>query len=206
MRYTLYNREGSGGFVVEAALALCAAPFDLVTADTPSGTPLPEDFRAVNPWKQVPVLILPDGSTMTESAAILVHLAACHPGRGLAPEPGTSQHARFLRWLVFASVNVYESTLRAIYPQRYAGDPACAGSTRTAAIRRMGEGLAVLDDAIGAGPFLLGDTMSIADVYIAMLFIWFKGTIQAPRLTVLAQEVRRHPVVGPIWRRHYGDR
>ncbi len=79
MSYRLYNRPGSGGFVVEAALALADADFDLVELDSKAGTPLPESFREHNPWRQVPTLILPDGSTMTETAAILIHLAACHP-------------------------------------------------------------------------------------------------------------------------------
>ena len=65
MSYRLYNRLGSGGFVVEAALKLTEAPFELVELDSKVSTPLAETFRETNPWKQVPVLILPDGSTMT---------------------------------------------------------------------------------------------------------------------------------------------
>jgi len=206
MTYRLYNRVGSGGFVVEAALALAGAPCELVELDSEPSTPLPESFRAINPWGQVPTLVLPDGSTMTESAAILIHLAACHPDKKLAPLPGTPAHARFLRWTVFANVNIYESTLRRSYPFRYTADPQAHDATRQAAIARMGEALAVLEKAIGAGPFLLGETMSLADVYFAMLFIWFRGRIEAPSLTRLTEAVRRHPTVAPIWRRHFGDR
>jgi len=64
----------------------------------------------------------------------------------------------------------------------------------------------VLENAINPGPFLLGETMSVADIYVAMLFVWFRGTIDAPRLTALTEGARQHPVVGPIWRRHFGDR
>lgn len=206
MTYRLYNRVGSGGFVVEAALALAGAPCELVDLDSESSTPLPESFRAVNPWGQVPTLVLPDGSTMTESAAILIHLAACHPDKKLAPLPGTPAHARFLRWVVFANVNIYEAALRRSYPFRYTADPQAHDATREAAIARMGEALAVLEKAIGAGPFLLGETMSLADVYFAMLFIWFRGRIEAPNLTRLTEGVRRHPTVAPIWRRHFGDK
>ena len=58
MPYRLYNRIGSGGFVVEAALVLADAPFELVSLDSKPGTPLPESFKNVNPWGQVPVLLL----------------------------------------------------------------------------------------------------------------------------------------------------
>ena len=48
MSYKLYNRTGSGGFVVEAALALADQPYQLVTMETKPGTPLPESFREIN--------------------------------------------------------------------------------------------------------------------------------------------------------------
>ncbi len=209
MTYRLYNRPGSGGFVVEAALTLADTPFELVELDSKAGTPLEENFREINPWGQLPTLVLSDGSIMTETAAILIHLAACFPEKALAPPPGTPAHGAFLRWTVFASVNLYEAVLRAGYPQRFTADRRAVKATQTAAVARMGEALAVLEAAIdpgGPGPFLLGEAMSLADVYIAMLFVWFPGDIHAPRLIALKEGVTNNPTVAPIWRRHFGDR
>lgn len=203
MTYRLYNRIGSGGVAVEIALALADAPVELVELDSKAGTPLPESFRETNPWGQVPTLVMPDGTTMTETAAILIHLAACHPEKGLAPEPGTPAHGTFLRWMVFASVNLYEAVARAAYPFRYTTDSNATEATRAAAIERMGQALAVLEAAV-QGPFLLGEAMSLADVYVAMLFTWFRGETDAPRLAALRDAVREHPTMAPIWRRHYG--
>ncbi|MGY8961545.1 MAG: glutathione S-transferase family protein [Alphaproteobacteria bacterium] len=205
MTYRLYNRKGSGGYVVEAALALADASYDVIEHPSKAGTPLPDSFRDTNPWRQVPTLILPDGSVMTETSAILIHLAACFPEKNLAPPPGSSAHAAFLRWIIFANVNVYEAVLRRVYPLRYSNDPDTAQTTRDTATQRMGEALAVLEDAV-TGPFLLGDDMSLADVYITMLFVWFKGTLDAPRLEALRNAVKANPIIEPIWRRHFGDR
>lgn len=206
MRYHLYNRRGSGGFVVEAALALAGAPFELTEIESKPGTPLPESFREKNPWRQVPTLTLPDGSTMTETAAILIHLAACHPDKGLGPAPATPEHARFLRWLVFANVNIYESLLRRPYPERYTTDPNGLDAVREASALRMGEALMVVENAIGPGPYMLGADMTVLDVYLTMLAGWYRGDLDAPRLRALSDGVKQHPVVGPIWRRHFGDR
>jgi len=202
--YTLYNRPGSGGFVVEAALTLAEAPFELVELDSKRGTPLPESFRETNPWGQLPVLLLPDGTVMTETSAILIHLAACFPEKGLAPPPGTPAHAAFLRWTVFANINLYEAVLRRGYPFRFTDDPEGHDALRSAAIRRMGEALAVIDAHVEE-PFLLGEEMTVADIYLAMFLVWYRGDIDAPHLARIGDAVRRHPVVGPIWRRHYGD-
>ena len=116
MSYTLYNRPGSGGFVVEAALTLAETPFQLIELDSKAGTTLPDSFRETNPWGQLPTLILPDGSTMTETAAMLIHIAAAFPEKNLAPPPGTPAHAAFLRWTVFAGINVYEARPRCWAP------------------------------------------------------------------------------------------
>lgn len=205
--YKLYNRVGSGGMVVEAALALTGADYELAEIESKPGSALPDSFRTVNPWRQVPTLILPDGSTMTETSAILIHLAACFPEKALGPAPGTPAHAAFLRWIIFANVNVYEAVLRRVYPERYCGDdPAAADATRDAAIVRAGEALAVLEQAATPGPFLLGEAMSLADVYVAMLLAWHRGEIAAPHLARLMTAVRTHPVVAPIWTRHFADR
>ena len=205
MSYTLYNRPGSGGFVVEAALALAEAPFDLVELDSKRGTPLPESFRATNPWGQLPVLILPDGSVMTETSAILVHLALAFPEKRLAPPPGTPAHGAFLRWTVFANINLYEAVLRRGYPFRFTDDTEGHDAVRTAAIRRMGEALTLIDAHV-EGPFLLGEEMTVADIYLAMFRFWYRGDTETPRLARIGEAVRRHPVIGPIWRRHYGER
>jgi glutathione S-transferase len=206
MGYRLYNRPGSGGFVVEAALALAETDFELNELDSRAGTPLPESFRDHNPWRQVPTLILPDGSTMTETAAILIHLANCHPEKALAPPPGTSAHAAFLRWMVFANVNIYEAVLRLPYPDRYTTDPNGLEAVREAAIERMGKALFVLEGAIEPGPYLLGDAMSLVDVYVAMLFTWYRGDSVFPKLATLKATVKQIPIVAPIWQCHFGDR
>lgn len=204
MTYILHNRPGSGGFVIEAALDVAGADWRLEPVDSPVSTPLPESFRAVNPVKQIPVLDLPDGSRMTESAAMLIHLAAAFPESGLAPPPGTPAHAQFLRWTVFLSNAVYEAVLRRTYPERYTADPAGADAVRQAALAKLDQGFAVLEDAIGGGGFLLGERMTATDIYLAMMYYWhdrLRGGL--PKCTAITRAVRAHPKVAPSWRRNF---
>jgi hypothetical protein len=39
-----------------------------------------------------------------------------------------------------------------------------------------------------------------------MLFTWYHGQIEAPHLVAMKDGVKAHTMVGPIWRRHFGDR
>lgn len=93
MTYTHYSRDGSGGFAVEAALVKAGAAHEVIVVDTAKGEQNRPDFVAISPMRQVPVLLLPAGAAMTESAAIVVHLANAIPDKRLAPQPATPAHA-----------------------------------------------------------------------------------------------------------------
>jgi len=202
MEYTLYSHDGSGGFAVEAALVKAGAAHKVVTVDTSKGEQNRPDFVAINPMRQVPALRLPDGAVMTESAAIVVHLAASFPGKGLAPQPGTPEHAQFLRWMFFMAANIYESDLRYFYSERYTTDPAGAPGVKSAGAAHMKKAFAVIDDALAPGPFLCGATMTMADVYLAMLMDWSPEPITSPRLRAVTRAVTADSAIGPLWVRH----
>lgn len=206
MTYRLYNRDGSGGFAVEAALALAGAPFVLERLESVPSTPLPDSFRAMNPWGQVPVLIAPDGAVMTECAAILAWLATRHPGPGVGPSPDEAAYGPLLRWLTFMATSIYEAVLRMTYPVRYTDDPDGEAAMKRAADRRKHAAFLLLEAEIADRPFLLGDEMSGADLMFAMLYAWHKDRPDLPRGAALTHRVAADPVVAPIWRRNFDHR
>lgn len=170
--YLLHTSPGTGGFVVQAVLEEASAPYRLVRVDKTSGEHKSADFMKLNPLGQVPVLELPEGGKMTETAAMVIHLAdRLAPGR-LAPEPASPRRPAFLRWLVFMAVNLYAADLRAYYPDRYTTDPAGAEGVKQAALRDMDRQFGILDRAIGQSPFLAGDHFTAADPYLLMLAHW----------------------------------
>ena len=202
MTYTLYSRDGSGGFAVEAALVKAGADHRVIAVDTAKGEQNLAEFVAISPMRQIPVLLLPDGTAMTESAAIVVHLSNAFPGRGLAPQPATPAHARFLRWMFFMAANLYEGDLRYFYSERYTSDPAGASGVKTAAVAHLKKSFAVVDEALVPGPFLCGPTLTIADVYLAMLTAWSPEPITSRRLLAVTAAVATDPLIAPLWRRH----
>jgi len=202
MTYTLYSHDGSGGFAVEAALVKAGATHKVIVVDTAKGEQNRPDFVAVNPMRQVPVLILPDGTVMTESAAIVVHLANAFPDQGLAPRPATPAHARFLRWMFFMAANLYEGDLRYFYSDRYTTDPAGIAGVKSAGAAHMKKSFAIVEEALSQGPFLCGADLTMADVYLAMLTAWSPEPIASRRLLAVSQAVAADPLIGPLWLRH----
>jgi len=202
MTYILYSHDGSGGFVAEAALVKAGVDFEIIVTDTEQGAQMAPDFVALNPMNQVPALKLPDGTLMTESAAIAIYLAESFPDRGLAPVKDAAAHATFLRWMVFLSVNLYEGCLRYFYSERYTADAACADAVKQAGEDHVRRGLRILEDGVAPSGVLCGDELSIADVYLAMLMSWAPEPVTLPKLAAIAQAVADDETYGPLWRRH----
>lgn len=206
MTYTLYTSPGTGSVVAEAVLALSGLPHtrqDVVVNDDNGPDP---ELISVNPLGQVPVLKLPGGEVLTESAAITLYIADLVPETGLAPRPDSPQRARYLRWMAFLASAIYPSALRKFYPERFTTDPGGAEAVRDAAVARLTRELAVLATNFGPGPFLLGQTMTAVDIYAAMLISWEEnqeGLREVfPDLSKLLHSVGSHPVLRPIWERN----
>ena len=105
--YVLHGAPGSGAVPVHAALTLIGAPVRVIDVSPWESEDERERLRDVNPMRQVPVLRLPDGQTMTESAAMLIWLADRHPEARLAPAPDAPLRAQFLRWMCFIPASIY---------------------------------------------------------------------------------------------------
>jgi glutathione S-transferase len=198
--YTLYGRSGSGSLAVQVALEELGASYERIWVGREAADVA--RFRATNPTGRVPALVLPDGTVMFESAAMLIHLALSHPQSALAPQSGSSKHAAFLQWMVFLSANVYEAALRIYYSERYSP----GGAADAEAIREQGTvdfrtHLGLISECLA--PYVLGAEYSIADAYLYMLGSWYPGDkaelyARAPKLQEHAKLVSARPAVAKV--------
>jgi len=195
--YKLYTRPGSGGFVVEAALAMAGVPFEQI--DVPKKDTADPAFLAISPLNQVPVLTLPNGHSLTESAAICILLAERHPEARLAPEAGSPARADFLRWMAFMSSVLYPAILRLYYARRYTADGEGVQAVKKAAVAEMDRGFAILDQALAGRDWLAGESLSLADIYLVMLVAWHPEVERArkawPNIERLWARLRQHDLM-----------
>lgn len=184
--YKLYGRTNSGSLAPQIVLEEIGAPYEMIwVSKAPADV---EVLRLVNSAGKVPALVLPDGTAVFESAAILIHLTLAHPAANLAPPVGSPAHACFLQWMLFLSSNVYESVLRTSYPERYStSGRAAANEIKHQAVADHARHLELIHGALS--PYVLGETMSAADPYLYMLAAWYPGDLAAlhARLPKLAQ-------------------
>ena len=205
--YTLYWSPDTGAFAVQAVLEELGAAYRGELVDTGKGQHRAPAFLALNPMGQVPALRLPDGTVISESAAMLQHLCDAHAAAGLLPPPGSSARAQADRWLFWLATAVYEADLRYYYPERYTGDAGGAAGVRAAAVAQMDRMAALADAQLVPGPYALGAQFGAVDIYLFMLVLWHPARTEIharhPRLGALMRIVRARPSIERIWAQHF---
>ncbi|MDQ0466544.1 GST-like protein [Caulobacter ginsengisoli] len=201
-RITVYGALGSGSVPVEAALTLLGAPYDVVEGATWEHDPeILARVEKVNPLKQIPALVLPDGSIMTESGAMLIWLADSH-GR-LGPGIDDPVRAQFLRWMVYVPAAIYSLFWVRDDPSRLSPDPAAGEVIKARTAERILDCWRMMDQQIEPGRFLLGDSLSVLDLYVTVVSRWGAGRRRfrevAPKMAPVVARVDALPELEAFW-------
>jgi GST-like protein len=203
--YVLYGGVGTGAVAVEAALVLAGQDYEVV--DAPATTETAAGVAPANPMRQVPALTFPDGTTMTESAAILQRIAELHPEARLAP--GVSDPARpaFLRWMSFVAAAIYSHYWLKDDPGRLVPDPALHAEVNRRIEGRILECWGIMEAATQPSRYTLGDDPGVLDVYVTVVSR-FRPRRQlfyavAPRLGEVTRRLDADPRLADLWARRY---
>jgi glutathione S-transferase len=205
--YKIYGWKLSGSLATEAALKEAGADYEIIPVNIKEGEQHEAEYGRINPRRQVPALALPDGSVMTEGAAILLHIADAHPQSRLAPPPGSSERAQHDRWLFFFAVNVYEGELRKLNPQNYVTSADCAEAVKTVADSYVEMHYRIFEEALGEGPYTFADTFTALDIYVWMLAQWMPPEWLAevcPKINRLVESAKVRPSIAPVQEWHFG--
>lgn len=170
-RHRLIGNPGCGSAIVEAALALSGLPYETEMLEIWQPGPERDRLFQLNPLGQVPVLILPDGSVMTESAAMVLHVIDQAPAAGLAPGPTDPARPAFLRWLIFLVATIYPTFTYGDDPSRYVNEQEARDELRAVTDAERQRGWRQIETGI-AGPWMLGETRSALDLYVWVMSHW----------------------------------
>ena len=203
---TVYGAAGSGSVPVEAALTLIGLPYDIVEAATWELDPVVlATVEKVNPLKQVPALVLPSGEILTESGAILTWLADSHPQARLGPPVDDPRRGQFLRWMTYIPAAIYSMFWVRDDPTRLGGpDPAQGEWIKAATAERIADCWRMMDQQLTpAGDYLLGDELSVLDLYVTVVSRWGPGRNrfyrEAPGMTPIVRRVDADPRLAEFW-------
>ncbi len=208
--YTLYGKKGSGSATTQAALEIIGAPYRIVETASWEPNAAFADLLRVNPLGQIPTLVLPDGSALSESAAILIHLGMAHPESGLLPDDAAAR-AQAVRGMVFIAANCYAAISVIDFPERW-----CAGADDDAAVKerirtgtraRLHRHWEMFADLFPGRPFLAGERLSALDVHAAVVSRWSGARAhieaQRPEFHGTLSRIEAHPKVAAVFAQHW---
>ena len=205
---TLYGTRGSGSAAIEAALEIAALPYRAVEAASWQPSPGLDELRRINPIAQIPTLLLDDGSVLTESAAILIHLGLAQPQSGLlAAEP--MARAQQMRGLVYVAANCYAAIGVLDFPDRWfaAPDDAIKEAMQSRGRERLHELWQIFADQFPAAPWLSGEHLGALDLLAATVSKWSGArrslAASRPEFAALLARIDAEPRVAAVWARHW---
>lgn len=208
---TLYGASGSGAAAVEAALIIAGLPYRTVEVATwLKDSPL-EALHAVNPLGQIPTLQFDDGTVLTESAAILLHLGLVHPQSGLLPVDPAGR-AQAIRGLVYIAANCYAAIGVIDYPERWCMgcDEATAKRIRAGTRTRLHALWTAFADTFTPHPYLSGPQPGSLDLLAAVVSRWSGArahlAAHRPALHECLQRIDTDPRLTALFERHFPPR
>ncbi|MGQ0504696.1 MAG: glutathione transferase GstA [Myxococcaceae bacterium] len=183
----LYYATGTCSLAPHIALAESGLPFSLVRFEMKTGQL--EDGRAithVNDKGYVPVLELDNGERLTEVGAILQWVADQKPELKLAPPGGTMERYRLQEWLNFIGMEVH----KIYWPLFHHGAEVELQHAR----EKLNRSFAYVNARLGSGPYLMGQTFTVADAYLLTVLSWARAggldPLQWPHLSAFRTRMR----------------
>jgi len=180
---TLYFCKRTRAFVPRWLLEEIGIPYRTATVRLDRGEHKTAQFRQVNSMGKVPALTDGDG-VVSETPAICLLLADRYAPGTLAPAIEDEDRGAYLRWMVFATA-VFE-------PAIYLDEPQDEASASGRGWGRRADVLAAIETALAAGPYLLGQRFTAADVMLGGLLsiALFNHRIADPPASLIAYDRR----------------
>ena len=193
---TFYTNPQSRGRIVHWLLEELGVPYDMNILDFEKGDHKKPEYLKINPMGKVPAVVH-RGVVVTEAAAICTYLADAYPEAGLAPALNDPQRGTYLRWLFFGAGCIEP----AIVDKLFARPPV----ERKGAVGygSYDDTLNALETALTPGPFILGESFSVADVYVGAQVQWglmVKGLDPRPKFQQYAERIAQRPALSKLLR------
>lgn len=169
-----YTNPMSRGRIIRWMLEEIGQPYETKILRWETGDAKAADYLAINPMGKVPAIVH-DGVVVTECAAICAYLADIFPQAGLAPPASSPLRGPYYRWLFFGAGPIEQAVAA-----KSMGLEPTAEQSRMLGFGSVQDVLDAIEGAIRDRPYLVGDSFTAADLYLASHLSWGMnfGTIE----------------------------
>ena len=145
----------------EAGLAFTAELASTKTHQLKDGT----DYYSINPLGYVPLLVLNDGTQLSEGPAIVQYIADQAPDKQLAPANGSMARYQLQSLLNFIGTELHKG-----FGPLF--NPATPADYKPAVIEKLLSRMAWMDRQLAGKHYVMGDTFTVADAYLFTVTGW----------------------------------
>ena len=161
--YTLYYSQGACSVATQVVLRQLGQEVNIIDVQQLT------DFKAINPIGAVPVLV-DDNNTLTEGAAIMLHLLNKHKS-DLFPEDEKARQIA-IQDIMFANATMHPAYGRLFFLSQNVSDEKVKQETLNTAADSINQLWQVIEKQLVNKEFLGGDTPSAADIMLAVYSRW----------------------------------
>lgn len=159
--YTLYYFPGACSLAVQVVLRELNLSFELIDKNSVT------DFEKINPTGTVPVLVNGD-EIMREGAATLLYLLDKHRNNFITED--NKQEA--VENIMFANATIHPAYSKMFFLERIVEDQSTKEMLQQVAADKISKLWAIVEDRLSDKPFLGGESISVADILLAVYSRW----------------------------------
>lgn len=172
--FTLYYAEHTCALASHIVLLDAGADFALKRVDFASVEQQSPAYLQVNPKGRVPALITPRG-TLTETPAMLAFIAQSYPAAMLAPLDDPYAFAQVQSFNSYLCSTLHVAHAHRMRGYRWTDDPAAVIAMQKKVPQSVGASFDLIERDYLAGPWVMGETYTIADPYLFTLAQWLEA-------------------------------
>ena len=180
------------------ALEQAGADYEIVRVDFATNGQRKPEYLEINPKGRVPALVT-DRGVLTETPAILLFICQSYPHARLAPLDDVFALAQVQSFNSYLCSTVHVAHAHRMRGYRWADDPAAIAEMQRKAPQTVGECFALIEREMLKGPWVMGQTYSICDMYLFTLSQWLEADgVDLTKLPKVVDHRRRmadHPAV-----------
>ena len=188
---TLYYAPHACAFASHIALIEAGATYKLHRLNFGNAEQRQPDYLAVNPKGRVPALATPHG-VLTETPAILAFIAQSFPAARLAPLDDSFAFAQMQAFNSYLCSTVHVAHAHRTRGIRWADDPAAIADMKRKVPETMGACFDLIEQQMFKGPWVMGETYTVADPYLFTISQWLEGdSVDIASFPAVADHSRR---------------
>ncbi len=169
----LYYAPNTISIASVIALDETGIAFEPVRLDFKSGEQTKPAYHEINPKGRVPALVT-DHGILTETGAILEYVAASKPEADLIPtDPWRAAHMRAAMYYLASTMHVNHA--HKMRGHRWADEEASRADMTAKVSQTMTESCTYIVENVLTGPYVMGETFTIADPYLYVVCSWLEG-------------------------------